>query len=202
MSSTMLYAYTGLLTSLCLLFSIASDRWLSPYLTGPFSDDYRRVLRNSRWSALISAVVILAFLIGNSGGKGSIPLKPVSWFELPLSLQLHILAALPAMLIGPVVLFRRKGDMAHRWLGRAWALSMYVLAFSGLQMWLSGKPNVLIVFSIVGAGSVTAGLLAIWRGKVNHHLRFMLGAYIGLLSAALFSLMPGRIVANWILALF
>jgi uncharacterized membrane protein len=203
MQANMLYAYTAALSLTCIGGAWIAERWLTPRLTGPFAEAYRAVLRNSRWSAGISGLVIALFLVGQiRGASSTVATHPTPWLDLPMVLQVHIVMAAMALVLGPVVLLRRKGDTPHRWLGRTWVLAMYGLAISGLQMWLSGRPNILIAFSIITSLTVTMGLVAIWRRQVEQHVRWMLGSYVGLLSAAVFSLMPGRVVANWVLALF
>lgn len=202
MQADLLYPYTIALSVLCAALAWAAERWLTPRLAGPFAAAYRTVLRNGRWSAIVTGGILIYFLYGQSRGSAAVSLHAQPWATLPWVVQLHIVTAVVAMILGPTVLLRPKGDRTHRWLGRTWALSMYVLAFSGLHMWLSGRPNVLILFSVLGAASVTAGLVAAWTRRIDLHLRFMLGAYMGLLAAAAFSLMPGRWVANAILALF
>jgi uncharacterized membrane protein len=203
MNASLLYPYTVVLSLSCIGFAWLAERWLASRLTGPFAGAYRDVLRNSRWTASISGAVVAISLFSQIRSPGAtVSVAATPWSHLPLLVQIHILMAIAAMAIGPLVLFRRKGDTAHRWLGRSWVLAMYGLAISGVQMWLSGRPNILIVFSVLTSITVTLGLIAIWRRKVEQHVRWMLGSYVGLLAAAVFSLMPGRVVANWVLALF
>ena len=45
-----------------------------------------------------------------------------------------LLTAIAALLIGALVLFERKGTHRHRWLGRAYLVSMLALNFSALMI--------------------------------------------------------------------
>ncbi|MFP4450126.1 MAG: DUF2306 domain-containing protein, partial [Rhodosalinus sp.] len=50
----------------------------------------------------------------------------------PLIVQLHLAAALPALLLGPVALYRRRRDRLHKTFGYLWVASILGLAVSGL----------------------------------------------------------------------
>lgn len=107
--------------------------------------------------------------------------------------SLHFLCALGALLLGPVVLFRRKGDKTHRWLGRIWSVMMAVIIISALSMYeMSGRPNLFHFFAVVSLITLSSGLWAIWSFKRTRnpdrlitHQHCMVWAYFGLLMAGL-----------------
>lgn len=110
----------------------------------------------------------------------------------------HALTAGVALLLGPVVLLRRrKGDGPHRLLGAVWLVAMYVVCLTsfgitelrpGRFSWIHG----LSAFTLVG---LTLGVRAAVRADVRAHRAHMVGAYLGLLGAFLAaSAVPGRLV--------
>lgn len=112
------------------------------------------------------------------------------WVDGPLS-SLHFLCALGALILGPIILFRRKGDRVHRWLGRIWALMMAVIIISALSMYdINGRPNLFHFFAVVSLVTLSCALWAIWRYKRTRkatylvtHQHCMVWAYFGLFMA-------------------
>ena len=117
--------------------------------------------------------------------------------SVPLPVYLHLAAALLALLLGIVMLARRKGTASHKALGRVWAALMLTLAISSL--WI---PSFLHFTPIHLFTLLTLVLLptAIWRvrhGGVAGHARAMKGLFVGaLLIAGVFTLLPGRLLGN------
>jgi uncharacterized membrane protein len=54
--------------------------------------------------------------------------------SVPLPVYLHLAAALLALLLGIVMLARRKGTASHKAVGRVWAVLMLTVAISSLWM--------------------------------------------------------------------
>ncbi len=110
-------------------------------------------------------------------------------------LLIHLSFATFALLLGPVVLLRRRRDRRHRLLGRCWAATMLVTCVSsfGLRQgpgfsWLHG----LSLFTLL---TVTLGVLAARRRATAVHRRHMIGSYLGLVTAFGFAaLVPGRTI--------
>ncbi len=110
--------------------------------------------------------------------------------------NVHFIAALVALILGPVVLFRRKGDRAHRWLGRCWALVMLGVDVSALSMYeMNGRPNLFHLFALVSLSALIPGVRAIWRYQrsglrddlITHQI-CMCWAYMGLVFAGVWQL--------------
>lgn len=114
----------------------------------------------------------------------------------PPAIILHATCAILAMLIGAVVLFRRKGTPLHKALGRIWVVLMLIVATSALfineiRMFGPFSPiHLLVLVTYAGIGN---GLWQIRHRNVAGHRASMQATYIGaLLLAGAFTLMPGR----------
>lgn len=114
----------------------------------------------------------------------------------PPPIIVHATCAIVAMLIGAIVLFRRKGTPLHKALGRIWVVLMLVVATSALfiseiRTFGPFSPiHLLVLVTYVGVGN---GLWQIRHRNVAGHRASMQATYIGaLLLAGAFTLMPGR----------
>ncbi len=107
----------------------------------------------------------------------------------------HLGAALLALVLGAVVLMRRKGTASHKRLGRTWVALMVLVAVS--SFWILEIRN--------GAGFSFIHLLSAWTllalilavrairlGDVRAHKKFMIGTFLGLAGAGLGAFAPGR----------
>jgi uncharacterized membrane protein len=114
---------------------------------------------------------------------------------------LHIAAAALAMLLGLLVLFRRKGTRSHRTLGRAYVASMAVLNLSAFGMYrLFGVFGPFHIAAVVSTLTIAAGMRAILKRPrtqrtVELHLVFMYWSVLGLY-AAFFSELMVRVRIN------
>lgn len=116
-----------------------------------------------------------------------------SWTPL---IAAHAAVAGCAVLLGAVVLWRRKGTVAHRLLGRLWILFMGFTALSSFGIyresfsWIHG----LSVFTLV---MLAMGLWAARGGRVRAHRGIMIGIYAwGLIVTGLFTLLPQRLLGH------
>lgn len=111
-------------------------------------------------------------------------------------IQAHLVAALLALLLGALVLVRRKGTPAHRRLGRAWVLLMFFVAAGSFAIREIDAPglspiHILSAWTIV---SLAAGIYCIRRRWIAAHAGFMVGTFAGLMAAGAFALLPGRYI--------
>ena len=100
----------------------------------------------------------------------------------------HATGATLALMLGAVVVLRRrKGDRAHRRMGRVWMVAMYWTVLSSFWIrklhpghfsWIHG----LSVFTFI---TLTIALWAALTHRVETHKRFVVGSYCGLLGAFL-----------------
>ncbi|GAA4882987.1 DUF2306 domain-containing protein [Ferrimonas pelagia] len=103
--------------------------------------------------------------------------------------SVHFCLASAALLLGPIVLWRPKGTVSHRWLGRIWVV---LLALSNLAALLLVREHGLSLFTFLALYSlvsVTAAFYLAWRKpqpswRVWHYYLMCYG-YLGVLAAAL-----------------
>ncbi|MCU0800990.1 MAG: DUF2306 domain-containing protein [Rhodobacteraceae bacterium] len=116
--------------------------------------------------------------------------------DAPLAVQIHVAASLPALILGPVAIWRRQRDALHRFAGRAWVLAMVVLA--GSSFWINearhlGPFSVIHLLSGLTFVGLWQGMAAIRAGDVQGHQRAMRGLYLqALILAGVFTFLPGR----------
>lgn len=123
-------------------------------------------------------------------------------FNAPLEVQIHVAGALPAVLLTPLVLLRRRRDRLHRIAGYAWVSAMAVTAFS--SFWISGfglvgpfSPiHLLSVLTLVG---LVVGVRAAIRGQYRGHRAAMTNMSWGLAAAGLLNFLPGRMTNRIVL---
>lgn len=98
----------------------------------------------------------------------------------------HAVAATLAMLLGAAnLLRRRRGDLAHRVIGRTWVGAMYLTAFSSfwIQEIRPGRFSWIHGLSVLTIVTLSLGLYNARRGRVAAHAGNMIGTYLGLLGA-------------------
>jgi len=114
--------------------------------------------------------------------------------------RLHILfhagAGLSTLMLGGIVLARRKGTTMHRVLGWVWLALMYSIAIGSFWIrsdgglsWIHGLSAVMIV-------TITYALWAIKTGRVQAHRTAITWAYISLCVTAVFTLLPYRLMGQ------
>lgn len=117
---------------------------------------------------------------------------------------LHLACALGALALGSVILWRRKGNGTHRWMGWTWAALMAGTALSSGFISGGGLPR-FAGFSPIHALT----LLVLWQlprgirfarqGNLVAHRKTMRGLYLGgCIVAGLFTLLPGRFLGTLI----
>lgn len=147
--------------------------------------------------ATLGALMLMALASVISGGAR------ISYDETPWALFIHVGTVVPALLLGGPVLIMKKGTALHKLLGRIWAALMMTTAVS--SFWLQGLVGTIgpiHIFSVITLVSIPRAIWAIRKGDVITHQRAMVGPYIGLLVAGLFSFMPGRMMGQLVAALF
>ncbi len=116
--------------------------------------------------------------------------------EAPFAVQIHAFTAIAALLLGALVLFRRKGTPLHKLMGRVWVALMLVVATSSLfinEIRLIGPFSPIHIFAIMTYVGVTQGIWHIRHGDVARHRADMQGLYFGaLILAGAFTFLPGR----------
>jgi uncharacterized membrane protein len=114
----------------------------------------------------------------------------------------HLVTAVGALVVGGVLLLRRKGTVDHKRLGWAWVLLMgstalasgFIRDYEGLN--LAGITPI-HGFTVLVAVMLPRGIWLVRRGKVEGHRKTMRGLYIGAcVVAGLFTLLPGRFLGG------
>jgi uncharacterized membrane protein len=115
----------------------------------------------------------------------------------PLAVQIHLTAALSALIIGVALMMRVKGTRLHKALGWTWVIAMGVTAVSSLFIRQLNNGHFSFIHLLSGWTIVglPGAVYAIKRGKVAAHRRAMTGMFVGgLLLAGLFAFIPGRLL--------
>ena len=118
--------------------------------------------------------------------------------NLSTAVVFHLVTATPAMLLGAFVLWRKKGTVLHKFLGRLWVALMLMTAVGSFGIKSSGQFSWIHILSVVTIVSIIAGLIAIRGHRREIHQRCMRGAYSGLMIAFVFTLAPTRLVGQWV----
>jgi uncharacterized membrane protein len=113
-------------------------------------------------------------------------------------IQLHAFAAMGAFVLGIVQLAAPKGTIPHRTIGWIWALLMATIAVSSFwihDLRIVGPFSPIHLLSIFTLVMLPLAILHARRHRVDRHRRAMIGIFFGaLVIAALFTLLPGRIM--------
>ncbi len=116
--------------------------------------------------------------------------------QAPFAILLHLAADLVAVLIGGIVLFRRKGTHTHRMLGRVWVALMLLVAFGSFFIQARGHFSWIHIMSVAIIVSLLSAIYAIRHNNVRRHKINMLIAYTSLCIAGLFTLLPYRMLGK------
>lgn len=115
----------------------------------------------------------------------------------PFETLMHLLFAVPAILLGPFVLFRTTRDRLHKTLGYVWVSAMGGLAITGL--FIEGDFAVIGPFGPIHALSILAlwglahGVYFARKGDVVGHQATMKSVWYGAIGVTgLLTFLPGR----------
>ena len=115
----------------------------------------------------------------------------------PWVIQLHIAAALTALLLGTVQLVGIKGTGFHRLIGWSWIVAMFTVAVSSLFI-RQINPGSFSWIHLLSGWTLIAlpmALFAVRRGRIASHARGMTWTFIGgLIVAGAFTFLPGRLM--------
>lgn len=121
----------------------------------------------------------------------------------PVHIQIHALAALLAIGLGPVAMYRLRRDRMHRILGYGWVVAMAVTALSSFTIWgfgLIGPFSPIHALSILVLWSLWQGIAHVRAGNITAHRAVFRSLYWrGLLIAGLLNFLPGRTMNRTIL---
>jgi len=120
----------------------------------------------------------------------------------PPAIQVHVAAAMLALILGPIQLILPKGTIRHRFMGWTFVFAMIVICISAFFILDHPVPprlgpfswlHLLAVFTLV---MIWRGISTIRRGDVAIHRQTMIGLVLGaLFFPAFFAFaVPGRIM--------
>jgi uncharacterized membrane protein len=127
---------------------------------------------------------------------------PAELASLPPAVIVHVVAAVSALLVGPLALWAPKTSRWHRGAGHAWVTlmavtvisSLFIFNFSGLN--LAGFTPIHLLVPVTVGGIVLA-FRALAMGRIAAHRQAMRSVYLGAcVVAGLFTLMPGRYLGD------
>lgn len=127
--------------------------------------------------------------------------------ELTPAIWVHGIAAFVALILGALVLWRRKGDERHRWMGRVWVATMVVVAVSSFgisTIGIIGPFSPIHLLSIYTLVSLAMGVgVLLWpsakgRAERIHSHRITMQTLYGsaLLIAGGFTFLPHRFLGR------
>jgi uncharacterized membrane protein len=114
----------------------------------------------------------------------------------------HLVTAFSALVIGIVVMLRRKGTFDHRLLGWTWVVLMASTAIASAFIRDDKVPNLfgftpIHAFTLIVAYNLPLAVLHIRRGNVVAHQKRMRGLFKGACVVAfVFTLLPGRFLGH------
>jgi uncharacterized membrane protein len=117
-------------------------------------------------------------------------------------IYLHLGFVIPALILGPIILFRPKGDPLHKSSGKIWVVLMFLASLVSLGIRHQGQFSWLHGLAVFTIYSVINGWNAARNGAIESHRRSMVGAYIGSAIAFLFSMHPERLLGGWLRSFF
>ena len=113
-------------------------------------------------------------------------------------IQLHVVAAVLAIMLGPIALARRSRDRWHKRAGYAWVLAMAVLAATGLfihSIRMVGPFSPIHLLSLLTLWQLWLGVREARAGNVAAHRFRMQAIYmLALMLTGAFTLFPGRLM--------
>jgi uncharacterized membrane protein len=142
---------------------------------------------------------IISWLILKSAGNPPVRFRidVTPFLEAGVVIQLHVLGAVTAFVVGIVLLRGVKGSGLHRKLGYTWVAAMGLTAISSFFITGLNGHNYSFIHGI-SAWTVIAlpmAVAAARRRDIRKHARGMTNAFVGgLLIAGLFTFLPGRML--------
>jgi len=115
----------------------------------------------------------------------------------PWVIQLHIAAALLALLLGTVQLVGIKGTGLHRLIGWSWVIAMVTVAISSLFIRQINPGSFSLIHLLSGWTLIALpmAIFAVRKGRVGRHASGMTWTFVGgLIVAGAFTFLPGRLM--------
>ena len=111
-------------------------------------------------------------------------------------IQIHAAAATLALVLGPVVIFRRRRDALHKQLGYVWVTFMALAALSSFGIWgfgVIGPFSPIHILSVLALWTLWTSIRAARARDIRRHELALRNLYWrGLIVAGLLNFLPGR----------
>jgi len=124
----------------------------------------------------------------------AISLAPL--LDAPLEIQLHVVCAISAVILGPITLLRRSRDRWHKVLGYSWVVAMFLTAatsFAILDRPMIGPFSIIHGLSALTLWGLWDGVAAARAKDIRRHQAEMRNLYFWAMGVAgLFTFLPGR----------
>jgi len=152
-------------------------------------DTYERVL------SVGAVLLLLAMATALARGHAA-------WGRVPPFVWVHLITVALALGLTPYMLLRPRGSRRHRLLGRVWIVAMLATALATLFVQES-RPGHYSWIHVFTAWTLLAAPYAWWTAR-THRVEAHRGSVRGLVTGALliagfFTLIPGRMMGNWLL---
>jgi len=115
--------------------------------------------------------------------------------DLPIAVQIHIITALSALVLGILMFSRRKGTRSHKLVGKAFLALMLITATSAffIRYINKGQFSFIHIFIPVTFFAAWETVHYIRKGNLKGHKRAVSGLFFGaLLIPGILSFWPGR----------
>lgn len=120
------------------------------------------------------------------------------FYDASLPIQIHLVTAVAAFILGSLVLWRRKGNRLHKQMGKVWAGLMTIVIVSSLfinELRTFGPFSAIHLISVGSAIGLIYAIVNIRRGNIEHHRRSMQGLFFGgLVIAGSMAFAPNRVM--------
>ncbi len=123
------------------------------------------------------------------------------WDRVPLPVWVHLATIATALILTPVMLWRRRGDERHRVLGYVWVAAMAMTAIDSLAIRMINRGG----FSVIHLLSIWTLIqvpLIVWSARSHNHARHrssVRGMVLGaLLIAGFFTFPFERMLGHWL----
>ncbi|NQY12245.1 MAG: DUF2306 domain-containing protein [Henriciella sp.] len=149
--------------------------------------------------AIVSSLILAAH--PEAEPRFRLSLDPI--LTASLAIQVHVTAAISALLIGALILLAPKGIGFHKTMGWAWVIAMVITAISSffLTGLMGNSLSPIHALSAWAMISLPFGIAAIRRRDIRQHRQSMTGMFVGaLVIAGLFSFLPGRLMWEMLFA--
>lgn len=123
------------------------------------------------------------------------------WPAIPFVVWAHLATILIALVITPILMWRKRGDKLHRWLGWAWCVAMFTTALISFNVRLTnhGGFSLIHILSVITIIGVPVVILSARRHDIGRHRRQVRGFVIGALLVAGFFTFPfDRLLGHWL----